>query len=166
MRCRFRIGGLIMNNRAARIRAVTNTWKRRGWQMSRETHKIFVCTSCRHNDSDFRPGFELIAKLREALTCALPVAGNDFEVSGIACMAGCSRPCTVAYRANEKATYLFGDIDPETDIDDLVAFARQYRVLANGWCNSADRPGKLRRSALARIPAAMSVTEADTAAVS
>lgn len=87
--------------------------------------------------------------------------GEDFEVSGIACMAGCSRPCTVAYRASEKATYLFGDIDPETDIDDLVAFAKQYRDLTDGWCNSTQCPGKLRQSTLARIPAALIVTSSD-----
>lgn len=134
--------------------------------MSADTHKIFVCTSCRHMGTQCRPGYELIRKLKEALKIAAPLVGDDFEVSGIACMAGCSRPCTVAYRASEKATYLFGDIDPDTDIDDLVAFAKQYRELEDGWCNSTQRPGKLRKSTLARIPAALIVTEADKAVVS
>jgi len=134
--------------------------------MSADTHKIFVCTSCRHKGSECRPGFELMTKLQNALALALPVAGDEFEISGVACMAGCSRPCTVAFRASEKATYLFGDIDPETDIDDLVAFAEHYRSLEDGWCRSGARPGKLRHTALARIPAAMIVTEADEAAVS
>ncbi|MEM8703058.1 MAG: DUF1636 domain-containing protein [Pseudomonadota bacterium] len=134
--------------------------------MSTDTHKIFVCTSCRHKGTQCRPGFELIAKLGEALRLAAPLVGDDFEVSGIACMAGCSRPCTVAYRASEKATYLFGDVDPDTDIDDLVAFARQYREMEDGWCSSAQRPGRLGQTTLARIPAALIVTEADKAAVS
>ena len=134
--------------------------------MSADPHKIFVCTSCRYRGSSCQPGFELISKLQDALKMAVPVVGDDFEVSGIACMAGCSRPCTVAFRANEKATYLFGDIDPEEDIDDLVTFALQYRDLEDGWCSSGERPGKLRRTALARIPAAMIVTEADKVAVS
>ncbi|MEL7525767.1 MAG: DUF1636 domain-containing protein [Pseudomonadota bacterium] len=134
--------------------------------MSADTHKIFVCTSCRLNGTQCRPGFELITKLKEALRIAAPLVGDDFEVSGIACMAGCSRPCTVAYRANDKATYLFGDIDPDTDIEDLVAFAKQYRELEDGWCNSTQRPGKLRKSTLACIPAALIVTETHKAAVS
>ena len=112
-----------------------------------------------------RPGFKLIAKLGDALRMAGPLVGDDFEVSGIACMAGCSRPCTVAYRASEKATYLFGDVDPDTDIDDLVAFARHYREMEDGWCSSAQRPGKLRQTTLARIPAALIVSEADKAVV-
>jgi predicted metal-binding protein len=137
-----------------------------GAAMSVDPHRIFVCTSCRYSGSNCRPGFELISKLQDALKLAVPVVGEEFEVSGIACMAGCSRPCTVAFRASEKATYLFGDIDPDEDIDDLVAFAHQYRELEDGWCSSGQRPGKLKRSALARIPAAMIVTEASEAAVS
>ncbi|MEM1301965.1 MAG: DUF1636 domain-containing protein, partial [Pseudomonadota bacterium] len=46
-----------------------------------------------------------------------------------------------------------------TDIDDLVAFAQQYAYLHDGWCSSVDRPGKLRKSTLARVPAAMMVVE-------
>ena len=134
--------------------------------MTTDTHKIFVCTSCRHRGETCRPGYELIRKLQHALKLALPVVGDDFEISGVACMAGCSRPCTVAFKANDKATYLFGDIDPGTDIDDLVAFAEQYRSLEDGWCQSGMRPGKLRHTALARIPAAMIMTEADRTVVS
>jgi len=134
--------------------------------MRADRHKIFVCTSCRHRGSNCRPGYELIKKLQDALKLAVPVVGDDFEISGVACMAGCSRPCTVAFRATEKATYLFGDIDPDTDIDDLVAFAERYRSLEDGWCASGERPGKLRNTALARVPAAMIVTESDETAVS
>ncbi|MDN3719763.1 DUF1636 domain-containing protein [Roseibium salinum] len=115
---------------------------------------------------DCRPGFELICKLQQALRRAAPVTGDDFEVSGTACMAGCSRPCTIAFKASAKATYLFGDIDPETDIDDLVAFAQLYREQEDGWCVSGQRPGKLRGSTLARIPAAMIVTGADETVLS
>lgn len=134
--------------------------------MNTDKHRIFVCTSCRHKGGSCRPGQELIARLQDALKLAVPLAGKDFEVSGIACMAGCSRPCTVAYRASGKATYLFGDIDPETDIDDLVEFAEQYLSREDGWCNAGERPGKLSRTALARVPAAMIVTKADVAEAS
>lgn len=134
--------------------------------MSCNGHQIFVCTSCRLKGTDDRPGDDLIRKLREVLTTVPPLTGSGFEIAGIACMAGCSRPCTVAYRAKDKATYLFGDIDPRTDVDDLVAFAYQYRELADGWCNSGDRPGKLRETALARIPAVSSVTQSREVAVS
>lgn len=126
-------------------------------------HRITICTSCRHRDShggtDCRPGFALIDKLRRAIAAAGDTVPEDFAIQGVACMAGCDRPCTVAYHGTRKATYLFGDIDPEVDIDDLVTFAHQYSYLHDGWCSSVDRPGKLRKSTLARVPAAIIALE-------
>lgn len=125
-------------------------------------HKITVCTSCRHKGTDCRPGFELIKKLRVAIKAAGDAVPEDFEISGVACMAGCDRPCTVAYHGSRKATYLFGDIDPDVDIADLVTFAQSYAHLHDGWCSSVDRPGKLRTSTLARVPSAIIATQAST----
>ncbi|WP_299043617.1 DUF1636 domain-containing protein [uncultured Tateyamaria sp.] len=122
-------------------------------------HHITICTSCRHLGTACRPGYELIARLRAAITTAGDAVTDSFEVSGVACMAGCDRPCTVAYHGTRKATYLFGDIDPDTDIEDLLAFARLYADLEDGWCSSLDRPGKLRDTTLARVPAAMLAIE-------
>ena len=123
------------------------------------THRISVCTSCKHKGQPCKPGYDLISRLRAAIEAAGDAVPGAFEVSGVACMSGCDRPCTVAYHGTRKATYLFGDIDPEDDIDDLVAFARQYALLQDGWCSSVDRPGKLRRTTLARVPAALTILE-------
>lgn len=124
-----------------------------------QNHRVTVCTSCKHKGTECRPGFELIEKLRVAIRAAGDSIPEDFEVSGVACMAGCDRPCTVAYHGSRKATYLFGDIDPATDVDVLVTFAKQYAYLHDGWCSSVDRPGKLRKSTLARVPSAMIAIE-------
>ncbi len=125
-----------------------------------QNHKITICTSCRHKGTECRPGYELIEKLRAAIKVAGDAIPEDFEISGVACMAGCDRPCTVAYHGSRKATYLFGDIDPAVDVDDLVTFAKQYAYLHDGWCSSVDRPGKLRKCTLARVPSAMIAVEA------
>ena len=130
------------------------------------THRITVCTSCKHTGETCRPGYALIDRLRAAIEAAGDSIAEDFEISGTACMAGCSRPCTVAYHATRKASYLFGDIEPDADIDDLVEFARQYAVLHDGWCSSMDRPGKLRKTTLARIPATFMAIETSDQAVS
>ncbi|MBY5932177.1 DUF1636 domain-containing protein [Tateyamaria omphalii] len=122
-------------------------------------HRITICTSCKHKGTQCRPGYELIERLRAAIADAGDAVTEDFEISGVACMAGCDRPCTVAYHGTRKATYLFGDIDPDTDVDDLLAFARQYAELEDGWCSSVDRPGKLRQTTLARVPAAIVAIE-------
>lgn len=123
------------------------------------SHRITVCISCRHKGTECRPGYELIERLRAAIEASGEAVSDDFEISGVACMAGCKRPCTVAYQASRKATYLFGDIDPDEDIDDLVRFAKQYATLGDGWCSSVDRPGKLRHATLARVPAAIVAVE-------
>ena len=129
-------------------------------------HRITICTSCRHKGTQCRPGYELIERLRRAIADAGDAVTDSFEVSGVACMAGCDRPCTVAYHGTKKATYLFGDIDPGTDIEDLVEFAKQYADLPDGWCSSLDRPGKLRQTTLARIPAAIVAIEKSEARAS
>lgn len=130
------------------------------------THRITICTSCRHKGTECRPGYELIVRLRQAIALAGDAVPEGFEISGVACMAGCDRPCTVAYHGTKKATYLFGDIDPATDVADLVTFAKQYAYLHDGWCSSVDRPGKLRKSTLARVPAAIMAIEEDKARAS
>ncbi len=124
-------------------------------------HRISVCTTCRHKGHDCRPGRVLIDRLRRAIDCAGDSVGADFEISGVACMAGCDRPCTVAYYGSCKATYLFGDIDPDDHIDDLIAFARQYAAPGDGWCSSVQRPKGLADKTLARVPAAIFHTVAD-----
>lgn len=123
-------------------------------------HRISVCISCRHEGSECRPGLKLVQRLQSALDNAHAVAGAQFQVSGIACMAGCSRPCTVAYHASHKATYLFGDIDPDENIDDLLLFAKQYAGLSDGWCSSTSRPIGLKDKTLARVPASLVIAEA------
>lgn len=124
-----------------------------------QNHKITVCTSCKHKGTDCRPGFELIEKLRAAINAAGDAVCDDFEISGVASLAGCDRPCIVAYHGSRKATYLFGDIDPAVDINDLVAFAQGYAALHDGWCSSIDSPGKIRKSTPARMPSAMIAVE-------
>ena len=132
--------------------------------MDRSSHRITVCTSCKHEIDGklHRPGAELIMALRAALADAGDSLAQEFDVSGVACMAGCKRPCALAYQGAGKATYLFGDIDAE-DLPDLVSFARQYALLHDGWCSSVDRPGKLRHSTLARVPATFPAQAAEAA---
>ncbi|OAN93049.1 DUF1636 family protein [Sulfitobacter geojensis] len=133
---------------------------------TQNNHRITVCTSCKHKGTTCRPGFELIEKLQAVIIEAGDAIAEDFEISGVACMAGCGRPCTVAYHGSRKATYLFGDIDPAQEVGDLVTFAQQYTHLHDGWCSSVDRPGKLRKSTLSRVPSAMIALETSDVRVS
>ncbi|MFT3673541.1 DUF1636 family protein [Aestuariivirga sp.] len=119
------------------------------------SHIIIVCTTCRHTGLTCRPGYDLIAKLNAALVAAGPALANDFQVSGTSCLAGCSRPCTVAFRADAKATYVFGDISDDCDVEALVQFAGLYAVRGDGMSKASEHPQELRFKTLARIPAAV-----------
>lgn len=124
-------------------------------------HRVIVCTKCRISDDECQPGLKILERLNEAVAKArFCGVDDDFSVSGIACMAGCSRPCTVAFSAGAKATYLFGDIDPDEDIEDLIAFAHQYQSLDDGWTSSTERPAGLSGKTLARVPAWMTISRA------
>ncbi|WP_246680489.1 DUF1636 family protein [Mesorhizobium sp. B2-4-13] len=112
-----------------------------------------MCTLCRERGTGVRSGEDLCAELRSRLSAHHePGVAHGFAVEGVACMAGCARPLAVAFQALGKAAYLFGSIDAQADVADLVRFARLYASLADGWCNSGQRPPRLAGKTLARIP--------------
>ncbi len=106
-------------------------------------HHLLVCASCH--------GADRAQVLIDRLAAALP----QFEVGAVECMSGCQRPGTMAFRAEGKASYLFGDIDPDAAIDDILAFAKAFVDAPDGWITDARRFGALRTGAIARIPVAL-----------
>ena len=132
-------------------------------QQTKTRHQLVICTTCRKTGTDCRPGFELLQSLNRAAdlgrAAGLP---EDFGISGTACLSGCTRPCTVAFVADGKTSYLFGDIDPQENLDALVEFAKLYRAREDGMTRFNERPDVLRGKCLARIPSALMMTEATT----
>lgn len=122
-------------------------------------HAVTVCTDCRVTGSACRPGLVLLARLGESLDRLGIGPEVDFSIQGTACMAGCRRPCTIAFQASGKATYLFGDIEPDADIDALVDFARLYAQRVDGMTREGERPRALAGKVLARVPAAILVSQ-------
>ena len=111
-------------------------------------YAIIVCTRCRDPLSGAALAERLIPKLEAA------ARQGGFIVETVACMAGCDRPLAVAFRADGKASFLFGDIEPEQDAGALAEFGALYDGLPDGWCNEGRRPAGLKGKTLARIPAA------------
>ncbi|GAB1480724.1 hypothetical protein MASR2M74_33070 [Paracoccaceae bacterium] len=97
-------------------------------------HQMLVCTVCRHSGTACAPGLVLLDRLRRAIATAAP--GEAFEISGTACLTGCTAAggtgCTVGWRATAKATWFFGDIDPDQPIEVLIAFAQLQEVHDGG----------------------------------
>ncbi len=110
---------------------------------------VSICTSCTLGADGFAT----------ALAVALAKAGIAARVQDITCMSGCARPSAIAFRAPGKTAYLFGDLT-ETDLPDLITFARLYADSAGGEFADARPLGTLRGKALARIPGDLSQTDA------
>ncbi|MGC3939624.1 DUF1636 family protein [Roseobacter sp. EG26] len=126
--------------------------------MGTSRHRITICTSCPHKGRSCAPGYELIARLRAAIDVAGDTITDDFEISGVAFVAGCGRPCTLAYHGTRTAAYLFGDVDAEADIGTLVTLARQNTHIEGEWLSQAEGVDKLRRPR-PRTPAAIIALE-------
>ncbi|MCB2135278.1 MAG: DUF1636 domain-containing protein [Rhodobacteraceae bacterium] len=99
---------------------------------------VTLCRSC----PDGQEG--LAGRLRAAL-------GDAVAFREVDCMSGCTRPVTVAFRAEGKTAYLFGDITV-ADIPNLVTFLRLYAGSVDGDLADARPLGPLRGKAIARIP--------------
>ena len=103
--------------------------------------RVTICRSCPAGRAGLADRLEaLIAEAR------LPA-----EIGAVDCMSGCTRPSTVAFRAEGKTAYLFGDLTAD-DIPDLLTFLRLYQASADGNFSDARPLGGLREKAMARIP--------------
>lgn len=100
--------------------------------------KMTVCTTCTSGSTDFL-----------AHACA---ALPELTITGTDCMSGCARAQTVAFRAEGKVAYLFGDIT-SADFAALARFAALYAASLDGTFPDARVLGDLRHKAIARIPA-------------
>ena len=125
--------------------------------------ELIVCSTCR------RPGTDRGApadgqRLLEAIEAALravpvPLTASSaspapLRVRATACMSGCSRACTVALQAAGKASYLFGELQPDAETAaQVLACARLHALSADGQLDRAARPERLRNGILARLPA-------------
>lgn len=87
----------------------------------------------------------------DALAQALRAGLHNVDVEEVACMSGCMRAQTVAFRETGKVAYLFGDITIE-DMSDLQTFVDHYAASSDGVFDDARVLGGLRHKAIARIP--------------
>lgn len=94
--------------------------------MGQKKHKITICTSCKHTGENCHPGIVLVEKLRTAMAATRNFVKTDFEISGFVSKTDCDRPCTIAYQSSNDEIYIFGDVTPQSNIGELVQFAKQY----------------------------------------
>ncbi len=85
------------------------------------------------------------------LAARIPDDGS-LRVVPVECLAVCDRPCTIAFAAPDKWTYLIGDIDPEHDSDDIILAAKRLSGSPAPVLALADRPSFFRKGVIGRVP--------------
>jgi predicted metal-binding protein len=121
-----------------------------------QLHRLIVCTTCRREGSPAEgpsDGARLHDKVKALFDASPDLRGC--VLTGIECMSGCNRSCTIGLAAPGKPSYLFGGLQPtDESAADSLALAIQYRNSADGVLERRTRPLSFRRGILAKIPGA------------
>jgi predicted metal-binding protein len=88
-----------------------------------ERNVTTICISARDPDPDCQRCHELVRRLHVAVSSSAHIVGEEFCIEGFVTLTAGNRPRQAAYRGTVKTVWLFADVDPDDEIDDLVAFA-------------------------------------------
>jgi predicted metal-binding protein len=116
--------------------------------------EIIICTTCRPAASsrDVPAAGEVLLEAVQVASWELDGA-QKVRVRGQACLSSCERACTVAFQAPGKYTYFFGDLAADgTTATQLLACAQLHADSTDGNLLRKDRPERLRKGILARLP--------------
>ncbi len=114
--------------------------------------ELLICTTCKSSDplaavdDTTRAG----AQLYDALMAGEIPAG--VTVHAVECLSNCTRGCTVALRGADRWTYVYGNLNPETDVETLRDGAARYLSAADGLVPWRERSQHFRKNCIARIP--------------
>ena len=117
---------------------------------------LLVCRTCRRSDvqsQDIRPGEHLLALLKNSSL------SEKVTVTGVECLANCKNGCTIVLQAEEKWTYVYGNIHPESDFEQLCEGISGYVDTDDGKVPWKQRVQLFKKNCVARIPPAASLTK-------
>ncbi len=113
---------------------------------------LTVCRTCRPGDSGPQiepPGAALGRCVRDAIA-RLDTEGL-VEARAIACLSSCGRACSATVAAPGKFSYVVGGLEP-ADAEALVIFALRHAESVDGVTAWRERPEKIRKNTVARVP--------------
>jgi predicted metal-binding protein len=113
------------------------------------TVTLSVCLTCRRGaapEDGMRPG--------AALHAALEAAGapDGVVIRGVECLSACDNGCNIALAAPGRWAYVYGHMDPDIHVADILAGAAAYANAPDGIVPWRERPVIFRKQSLARIP--------------
>ena len=117
--------------------------------------KVFVCTTCRpkqcvEGNKDDRPGQHMFERLQGKI--AQSDLEDEIQVTPVECLSVCKRPATIALTTPTHWTYIYGDLDPDKDLDNIIAGLRAYLNTDDGIVPWAERVSIFKSGVVARIP--------------
>jgi predicted metal-binding protein len=112
-------------------------------------HALFVCQSCHSSEDrpDHQPADGTVLLEQLCQSSQLP---DDFVIQSVGCLWTCDRPCSVAFSAPQKPTYLFTDIP--IDAAALLEFGHLYHASNSGYVSPRRFPEVLQTASIAKIP--------------
>lgn len=119
---------------------------------------IYVCTNCKaaEDTSPKRAG----ARLMTALEGAIAASGANVRLEGVECLSVCKRPCTIAFSAPGKWTYVYGDFASDGSLKTILEGAALYSATDDGLIPWKLRPDALKKGVIARLPPSVSSPKA------
>jgi predicted metal-binding protein len=106
---------------------------------------LLVCVTCKSDEGPMG------ADLFEALSARL-AAEPDIALKPVECLSVCKRPCTVALAGPDKWTYVVGDLERDSHLEDIVVAARRYAASPAGIVPWRERPLAFRKGVVSRVP--------------
>ncbi|WNZ26122.1 DUF1636 domain-containing protein [Leptolyngbya sp. NK1-12] len=119
-------------------------------------HVLFICKSCnsihsKEIDYEKAEGTVLLNQLLDLHQHWFD--RDELEIRAVGCLWTCSRPCSVAFSAPDKATYLFTNV-PATAAEALLQFGQLYLTSKEGDIPWKQFPEVLQSTEVAKIPSA------------
>jgi len=120
--------------------------------------ELLICVTCKSSlpadrpanplavEDETRPGARLYAAL---MAGELPAG---LRVHAVECLSNCTRGCTVALRGGARWSYVYGNLNPDTDVETLRDGAARYLTAADGLVPWRERSQHFRKNCIARIP--------------
>ena len=110
---------------------------------------LLVCQTCRHTDKTegtVPAGAWLLEKLQNT---RLP---DGVTVKGVSCLSNCKKGCTIVLQAPARWTYIYGNINPVSDLEQLCIGIVAYIESNDGVVPWKERVALFRKNSIARIP--------------
>lgn len=115
------------------------------------TVTLHVCITCRCDGEalpgdGIRPGARLHQRLIDA------GAPEGVAIRPVECLSACTNGCSVALSRPGSWSYVYGHMDPDAHVTEILAGAAAYAATSDGLVPWRERPLIFRKQSLARIP--------------